>query len=366
MEIESHTASRTPPIEPRPPTAIATRLSRVDGKHGRLLIAGRDVEQLAELPFESVTAALLGLDNDDSRVLTQTFARARTRAAATLQPIDREAGSMDALRAACARLTLRNVSPVQQSIDVIAAVGVITARWLAARAGIQSPPPTAAPHAEDLLRMATGNSPTVSETAAFNRYLVTVCDHGLNASTYAARVVASTGSDLISAVTAAIGALKGPLHGGAPGPVLDMLDAVGRHDAAESWIAEELAQGRRIMGMGHRVYQVRDPRAAALESAVQQLGRTARNGTERRLALARAVEQAAERQLKERHPERQLKANVEFYTAILLEALTLPRTGFSAVFAAGRVAGWCAHVQEQRLTGRLIRPRARYIGPEGI
>jgi citrate synthase len=200
-------------------------------------------------------------------------------------------------------------------------------------------------------------------------YLVTVVDHGLNASTFTARVVASTASDTVSSVVAAIGALKGPLHGGAPGPVLDMLDGAARLGTERAWLLAEIAAGRRIMGRGHRVYRVRDPRAAVLERAVERLDRelAASGGadaehTRQRLAAARAMERAAEAVLAERHPERQLRANVEFYTAVLLEAVGIPRELFSAVFAVGRSAGWLAHIEEQRRTGRLIRPQSRYVG----
>ena len=168
-------------------------------------------------------------------------------------------------------------------------------------------------------------------------YLCCVIDHGLNASTLAARVVASTGSDLVSAVVAGVGALKGPLHGGAPGPVLDMLDAIGAPEHTRAWLRGRLAAGERIMGMGHRVYRVRDPRAAALERA--------------------------ETLLEERYPNRHLRANVEFYTAVLLEAVGIPRSLFSPTFAVSRVAGWCAHYDEQRRRGRLMRPLSKYIGP---
>src|SRR5262249_43746689 len=159
--------------------------------------------------------------------------------------------------------------------------------------------------------------------------------------------------DLISSVVAAIGTLKGPLHGGAPGPVLDMLDAVGEPSRARMWLEAELAAGRRIMGMGHRVYRVRDPRAAALERTASRLQAT--SAASPRLLLARHVEREAERVLEERHPGRHLRANVEFYTAVLLEAIGIPRELFSPTFAASRVAGWSAHVDEQRRVGRLIR-----------
>jgi citrate synthase len=189
-----------------------------------------------------------------------------------------------------------------------------------------------------------------------------VIDHGLNASTLAARVVASTGSDMVSAVVAGVGALKGPLHGGAPGPVLDMLDAIDHPERSRAWLLERLSARERIMGMGHRIYRVRDPRAAALERAATRFQQSGGGGA--RLALARVVEREAESLLAERHPDRPLRANVEFYTAVLLEAVGVPRTSFSPTFAVSRVAGWCAHVDEQRLRGRLMRPLSKYVGPQ--
>ena len=208
--------------------------------------------------------------------------------------------------------------------------------------------------------METGERPPEALAQALDAYLVTVADHGMNASTFAARLVASTGSDAVSSITAAVGALKGPLHGGAPGPVLDMLDAIGEPARAQAWLEGELAAGRRIMGMGHRVYRVRDPRAAVLEAQVERLERA--GVTTGRLALARAVERAAEGVLRTRYPNRSLHANVEFYTAVLLDTVGLPRTLFTPTFAVGRVAGWYAHVQEQRALARLIRPASRYVG----
>jgi citrate synthase len=208
--------------------------------------------------------------------------------------------------------------------------------------------------------MATGAA-DAARARALDAYLVTVAEHGMNASTFTARVVASTGSDLVSAVVAALGALKGPLHGGAPGPVLDMLDAIGRPERAEAWLEAELAAGRRIMGLGHRVYRVRDPRAAVLEEAAARL--EAAGVGSRYLRLARAVERAAVGVLARRHPGRRLETNVEFYTAVLLDAVGLPRALFTPVFAAGRVAGWLAHAAEQLAEARLIRPEQRYVGP---
>jgi citrate synthase len=261
---------------------------------------------------------------------------------------------MDALRAALAHL--RSDNDLADAVAAIGAAPVFVAAWSRRRAGSQPIAPDASlSHAADYLRMTTGSAHDAN-VRGLDAYLTTVIDHGMNASTFTARVVTSTASDLISAVVAAVGALKGPLHGGAPGPVLDMLDAIGEPARAEAWLLEELAAGRRIMGMGHRIYRVRDPRAAVLETAVKPLA-------SKRLELARAVEQAAAKILAERKPDRPLAANVEFYTAVLLDAVGLPREQFAPTFAVGRVAGWCAHVIEQRRVGRLVRPSSRYVGP---
>jgi citrate synthase len=267
-----------------------------------------------------------------------------------------EAGDgMDALRAAAAHLP-----DGAQPAEIVGAIATFAAAWARRHGGAQPIAPDAKlDHAADYLRMVRGSADAAA-ARALDAYLVTVTDHGMNASTFTARVVASTGSDLVSAVVAAIGALKGPLHGGAPGPVLDMLDAIGEPAQAEAWLEAELAAGRRLMGMGHRIYRVRDPRAAVLEGALERLETSGvKTG---RLALARAVERAAEGVLAKKHPDRALKANVEFYTAVLLDAVGLPRTLFSPTFAVARSVGWCAHVAEQRQFGRLIRPQSRYVG----
>jgi len=343
--------------------AAETRLSDVDGERGRLVIAGFPVERLAEeATFEDAVGLLW-----DGR-LPDAVGRERVRAGLSegrtaaferhraLGDALQQADGMDALRTAVSHLT--GLSPLQ----LVGAVGALTAAWLRTRAGQPVlAPATGAAHAADVLRIALGVEPSAATARGLDAYLVTVCDHGMNASTFAARVVASTGSDDVSAVVAAIGALKGPLHGGAPGPVLDMLDAVGTPEKAEGWLEAELVAGRRIMGMGHRIYRTRDPRAEVLERAVERL--EAEGLGQRRLPLARAVERAAVGALRARHPDRPLHANVEFYTALLLDSVGLPRAAFTPTFAASRVAGWLAHVKEQRETGRLIRPASKYVGP---
>jgi citrate synthase len=350
-----------------------TAISDVDGERGRLVIAGADVEQLATTTdYETAAARVLAAGGLTIAAGELATALGHARLAAwrlvpRLGSALTASDGMDALRAGLAQLWStgdRATVPIDADrADTIAAIGaaaVFAAAWSRVRRG-QDPiaPSLDRDHASDYLTMTLATKPTPAAARALGAYLVTIIDHGMNASTFTARVVASTASDLISAVVAAVGALKGPLHGGAPGPVLDMLDAIGEPGNAEAWLLGELAAGRRIMGMGHRVYRVRDPRAAVLETAVKALGEAATG----RLALAHAVEAAAAKILRERKPDRSLAANVEFYTAVLLDAVGLPREQFSPTFAVGRVAGWAAHVVEQRRVGKLIRPASIYVGP---
>lgn len=339
-----------------------TRLSHVDGERGRLVVAGFDVEQLSEArDFEGAVALLMSAAGEpaDAASVRAALARGRAQAFARLPALGDallQANGMDALRASVAHL------PEDSSwAQVIGALAVFAAAW--SRKG-NAIAPAGDSHAEALLRM-FGVDSHAARVRALDAYLVTVLDHGFNASTFAARVVASTRSDLVSAVVAGIGALKGPLHGGAPGPVLDMLAAIGEPAHARPYLEAELQRGQRIMGMGHRIYRQRDPRAFVLERALEQLSAALgeRDGALRsRLALARTVEREAEQLLEQRYPGRQLKANVEFYTAVLLSALDIEGAAFSTLFACSRCAGWAAHFAEQQAHGRLIRPSVHYVG----
>ena len=352
-----------------------TELSDVDGECGRLVIRGHDAEELAaRCDFEALCALLWSgalPATTEHCALRGALGQARQRAWERLPGLGDAldaADAMDGLRAALAHLRAADSEDVQGTaatrLDLTAAMAVYAAGWARKHGGrTPLPPDPSLGHAADYLRMATGTSDVPhfeARAAALDAYLVTAADHGMNASTFTARVVASTHSDAVSAVVAAIGALKGPLHGGAPGPVLAMLDAIGKPSNAAAWIAGKLAAGERIMGMGHRVYRVRDPRAAVLERAVERL--QAAGVWSDRLALARAVEAVATAALHEHRPERRMAANVEFYTAVILDAVGLPQELFTATFAVARVAGWLAHYAEQRAHGRLIRPSSRYIG----
>jgi len=337
--------------------AFATEIAEPDRAGGALRYRGVDIEDLVGVvPFEQVWGLLVdgkftpGLPPAEPHPLSVRSGDPRVDVQSALAMLAPEWGFEQ----------LIDISD-EEARDNLARSSVMALSFVAQSARGAGHPPI--PQAEIdlassiperfLIRWRGEANP--DHVKAIDAYWISAAEHGMNASTFTARVVTSTGSDLVSAVVAAIGALKGPLHGGAPGPVLDMLDAVAATGDAETWLLGELAAGRRIMGMGHRVYRVRDPRAAVLELAVQPLASP-------RLALARDVERAAAKILRERKPDRPLAANVEFYTAVLLDAVGLAREQFTPTFAVGRVAGWSAHVIEQRRTGRLIRPQSRYVG----
>lgn len=347
--------------------AAETRLSEVDGANGRLVICGHSLDSLAgRKSYEAILALLLpDLLSANEEAVHAELGQARLRVFREVAWLDADLVSLsvtESLRALMARLPDGEDKSV--ALLQIAAPAVFLPALIRARQGQKPVPPhPGLSHAADMLAMLNGRQPTAAQAQALDTYLVTVSDHGLNASTFTARVVASTRAGYASAVLAALGALKGPLHGGAPGPVLDMLDAIGNPDKASPWIAAHLARGERLMGFGHRIYRVRDPRADALKAALTRLG-AAGGMHANRLALAEAVEAAALSALRAAKPGRPLETNVEFFTALLLEALGFPREAFTGVFAAGRVGGWVAHAHEQIETGRLIRPQSRYVGPK--
>lgn len=346
--------------------AAQTILSDVDGLAGRLVIVGHSLDDLVRTSrFEDVLALLIAafFPDLDTKTLPRQLGEARADVFALLPAVDPVLAALEpiqALRALLARVG--DGDDLRTALRLVAAPGVFTPALIRQRQGLQPIAPDAGlSHAADILRMCHGTSPSEGAVAGLDTYLVTVSDHGLNASTFAARVVASTGAGLGSAAIAALSALKGPLHGGAPGPVLDMVDAIGTPDNAVPWIEAALARGERLMGFGHRIYRVRDPRADALKGAVREL---ASRGvfSPARIALAEGIEAAALDILRRRKPDRALETNVEFYTALLLDALGFPRETFTCVFAMGRSAGWIAHAREQVASGRLIRPQSQYVG----
>ena len=341
--------------------AAHTVLSEVDGAAGRLIICGHSLDELAgRTSFEEMAVMMLGGLLPEARGVPAALGAARRELFETIvadASLPSALGPVEQMRALTALIP--DGEEAATVLKLLAAPAVFTPAVLRMAQGAKpiAPDPTLS-QAADTLRMLTDRAPTPEQAAALDTYLVTVADHGLNASTFAARVVASTRAGLVSAVIAGIGALKGPLHGGAPGPVIEMLDAIGAPQNARPWLEAALDRGDRLMGFGHRIYRVRDPRADALKGALRQLGADAC-----RLALAEAVEQAALAILRERKPGRTLETNVEFYTALLLEALGFPPEAFTCVFAIGRTTGWLAHAREQIAGGKLIRPQSVYVGP---
>lgn len=338
--------------------ACETRLSHVDGEKGQLWLRGLPLEEAVQrLDWQNLIGLLW---QDLCPVPSQAeLGAARQQAFAALTPFWPHLQALNAFEALRAGLDLLPGEP--QASELLSAAQVLLAGWLRLQTGqsLLSPNPEYEAVA-DFGYMLTGKLPEPSWVRALTAYWVSVSDHGLNASTFTARVIASTRSDLRSAVLGALGALKGPLHGGAPGPVLDMLDAIGSPEQAHPWIEAELAAGKRLMGFGHRIYRVRDPRADVLRQTLQDWQN---QHDSPRLALAREVEKQALEMLEAHKPERKLATNVEFYTALLLESLGFERTLFTPLFALGRLVGWVAHAREQELFGRLIRPQSRYIGP---
>ena len=348
--------------------ASETRLSGVDGEAGELTIAGFPVEELAgRASFEEVVYLLWHDELPDVGRLEsfrEMLAGRRGVPRATLDLLRSVAAErvpvMDALRMAAG--TLRTGDD-EEALALVAGLPTIVAAYWRMLGGEEpvDPDPELG-HAANFLYMLTGGVRGAEVVRALETYLGAVSDHGMNASTFVARVIVSTRSDFVSAVAGAIGALKGPLHGGAPGPALDVVFEIGEASRAEEVLGEKLGRGERLMGFGHRIYRVRDPRADVLASAAERLYTT--DGDKELYDLALDVERTALRLLAEHKPGRNLQTNVEFYTALLLHGLSLPTELFTPTFAVGRVAGWTAHCFEQRALDRLIRPQSEYVGEQ--
>lgn len=352
-------------------TVAETRLSYIDGDAGELVIGGYPLKELAGNASYEETLYLLYNDRLPSKSELENFsselASYRELPEATLDVVREAAESgdspMDALRmgAASTSVDLEGEDPERDKLVLVARLPAIAAAYHRYSEGMDAVEPSPdLSHAANYLYMISGEEPSEEEVRGLETYLNTVVDHGLNASTFTARTIVSTESDLVSAITGAIGALKGPLHGGAPGPVLDMLLDIQSQGDVDEYIREKLEGDERLMGFGHRVYNVRDPRAEVLSAAAQRF-----YGSEEEsefFSLANTVEERAVELLEEYKPGRQLETNVEFYTAVLLYGVGVPRELFTTTFAVARAGGWTAHCLEQLQDNRLIRPRAKYIG----
>jgi len=371
--------------------AAETSLSMVDGTAGELVIAGFPVAELAMNATFEETAHLLWYGELPDACELAAF-RADLSRRRELPPVAYEllraaarerTDSMDALRMTAGTVSLQVQStdksvcatqtkqggtdtPVCAADDdaarnlLAAFPTIVAAYWRLSNDREPIAPRPGLGHAANFLYMLSGETPSDERVRGLETYLNTVVDHGLNASTFTARVIASTGSDLVSAITGAIGALKGPLHGGAPGPALDMVFEIGNASRAEEVLRKKIESGEKLMGFGHRVYKVRDPRADVLAAAAERM--FTHGGDMALYELARAVEAEALRLLEEYKPGRKLQTNVEFYTALLLHGLDLEVPLFTPTFAISRVAGWIAHCFEQRIANRIIRPQSVYRG----
>ncbi|MTV25657.1 citrate synthase/methylcitrate synthase [Nitriliruptoraceae bacterium ZYF776] len=348
---------------------VATATGEVLGRRGVVHYRGHDATELARRrPFEDVWHLLLRGHLPDAtaragfaaevaaaRPLPTAVARALPALAAA-HGTDRLGGLRSALSVAASALALRpwGDDPAALSGDAVRLAALVPA-LIVGLEGHAEAAALDAPTAEGFLR-ALGHVPSPAQVEALDRYLTVTADHGTNASTFAARVVASTGADLGATVVAGLGALSGPLHGGAPSRALAMLDAIGSPQRAHDWVRARVRAGERIMGFGHRVYRTEDPRAALLRETAATLDSP-------RTELALAVERAVLEVLDEEKPGRELAVNVEFHAAVVLDAIGLPPALFTPTFAISRTVGWTAHVLEQAADNRLVRPGARYVGP---
>jgi citrate synthase len=350
----------------------STNISHVFGEEGRLVYRGYDIQQLASTAtYEEVSFLLWNghlPKEDELQTLEARMRSSRTlppAAERTLRALPRETNPMDALRtvasAAGAALPIGGTPTYEQAISLTSVFPTIVAGFNRLRSGLDlvSPDPSLG-HAANYLYMLTGEKPPQNHVRSLNTYLILLADHGMNASTFTCRVIASTESDLASCIVGGIGALKGPLHGGAPSLVMDMLDQIGTVGNIKPWIDHSLNTGGKLMGFGHRIYKTTDPRAEIL----REMARNA--STPEFWALASGTEEYAIAELNRRKPENRLYTNVEFYSATVLNSVGLPRDLYPTTFAVSRVAGWSAHVLEQLVGNRLIRPQSEYTGPQGL
>jgi citrate synthase len=340
--------------------AVETEIAEPDREGGILRYRGVDIEDLVgHYPYENVWGLLVDDDLDSVMPDPEPYAPARLTGEA---PADLQAetarlggewrlGKLNEISDEQARQDLGRLSAQMMGI-VARSARIADGERDVVPASVVDRGDTAA---EKFLLQWRGEADPKAVTA-IDTYWICTAEHGLNASTFTARVVASTGADCGAALSSAVGALSGPLHGGAPAYVKPMLEEVTAMGDPEKWVKETLDSGKRIMGFGHRVYRAEDPRSRILKRTARELGSP-------QIEIAEQLEEVALAELERRHPERPLKTNVEYYSALVLDVAEIPPPLAPAMFACSRVAGWSAHVLEQKRTGRLFRPSARYVGP---
>ncbi|MCI4353204.1 MAG: citrate/2-methylcitrate synthase [Thermoplasmata archaeon] len=353
---------------PEPVGVGDTAITGIDGGRGVLTYRGFRIEDVvAHLGYEQVVRLLLSGHRPDETETQEVQSELRARrdlpptVERVLESLPEETPPIDGLRTTVSAMDdVARVYPptLREALELVARGPTLVARLFrqSTHASFVAPDQELG-HVANYLWMVQGTRPPPERVRALERYFVLLGDHGISASTFALRIVLSTRSDLASAVSAALGALKGPLHGGAPPEVLEMLDAVGSIDQVEAWIDRTLDQRGRLYGFGHPTYRVEDPRATLLRSFAQEVA------PPDRYALARRFEEVALERLTQRRPDQPLFTNVDFYGAVLLEGVGLPRPLFTPTFALARTAGWGAHALEQVAQNRLVRPPERYTGP---
>ena len=337
--------------------AFATQIAEPDRDGGALRYRGVDIEDLVgTVAYERVWGLLVDGSFDPGL-------RPGSPVALPLHSADARVDLQAALALLAASQGLAQLIDIDagRARDELATVSAAALSFVAQSARGPDRPPvspseleSAGTAAERFLAQWRGEADP-AHARAIDAYWISAAEHGMNASTFTARVVASTGADVAAALSAAVGALSGPLHGGAPARVLKMLDEVAAAGDARRWVIDTLDRGERLMGFGHRVYRAEDPRARVLRRTAHELGSP-------RVEVAEAVEEAALEELRARHPDRVLATNVEFWSAVVLDFAEVPPSLFTPMFACARTAGWSAHVLEQKHEGRLIRPSARYVG----
>ncbi len=349
--------------------AIAeTSISSVDGNNGELIYRGHWVEEITrDSCYEEIVYLLWNgtmPSAEQAQAFRQDLAAQRELPdyiKTILQNLPKDMTPMSVLRTAISALQVPGAAyppTIAQATSILAKGPVIVAyyyNWVNGNDEIK--PDSSLGHSANYLYMLHGKKPSEAHTRALDTYLMLSADHGMNASTFTSRVVTSTEADIVSAVTAGIGALIGPLHGGAPSKVDDMLDAIGTEENAEPWIREQLENGKRLMGFGHRVYKTYDPRGAALRVVTEEF-----KDQSSLFKLSLYVEDIAVKLLAEYKPGRNLYPNLEFWAAAVLRTINLPRELYTPTFCIGRIGGWSAQIFEQAANNRLIRPRSIYVG----
>ncbi|CRK82986.1 citrate synthase I [Neobacillus massiliamazoniensis] len=352
--------------------AAETAISLVDGEKGRLIYRGYNAKELAlQYSFEEIAYLIWYgfLPNDhEKQMISESLKNNRELPSYVYQliqtlPCDMEI--MSQIRTVVSALGTKEFGwkpTVEQAIRLTAVIPVITAAIYRKVNGEKIILPNRElGHVENYLYMLTGKRHSFALIRALEGYMILTMEHGMNASTFTSRVVSSTESDMVSAVTGAIGAMKGPLHGGAPTGVIDMLNEISNKEDAEIWIRQKLERKENLMGFGHRVYRTRDPRAEALSEITKQIG-----ADDEWLELAYYVEKLAVQLLEEYKPGRRINTNVEFYAAAVMKAIDMSPSLFTPTFTVSRMVGWTAHVIEQSLDNTIFRPEAKYIGKQTV